>query len=110
MNTAYLMALGALVEAGAVVFICICRLNSMSHAVLLRVRYEYACYMAAAVFVGFAPLWGMWPDWPTLVALGAMIAGLLCGAHAWRDARGVDTAPDVATESGGLRRADGSLL
>lgn len=85
MNSLYLFALANLVLCGGVAFIAFCRLNAMHGGLLIRVRSEYAVYLGAAVVAGFQPWWGEWPGWGSLVITGAMLLGLICSSHAWRD-------------------------
>ena len=106
MNALYLFALANAALCAAVIFISLCRLNSMQGAVLLRVRSEYAGYMGAAVLSALQPFWGEWPQWASLGMAGAVLFGMLCSSHAWHG----DRAPEVATGHGELRNMDGSAI
>ena len=105
MNALYLFALANAALCAGVVFISLCRLNSMQGSVLLRVRSEYAGYMGAAVMSAMQPFWGEWPQWGSIGMAGALLLGLLCSGHAWRG----DRAPENATGPGELRNMDGSV-
>lgn len=85
MNDLYLFAVLNFALCGGIAFVSFCRLNAMHKTVLLRVRSEYAFYLAAAILSAVQPLWGEWPRWGSLLITGALGWGLLSSAHAWRD-------------------------
>lgn len=94
MRDLYLYAVGNLVACGAIAFIALCRLNAMRAGVLLRVRLEYAGYVAGATASAFQPLWGEWPQRGSIAIAAALLVGLLCSGRAWAG----DVPPDVATD------------
>jgi len=84
MNELYTFAMANLVLCMGIVFVSICRLNSMQNKVLWRVRMEYAGYVGGAFAAGFQPLWGEWPQWGSLCIAGAILLGLICSSSAWK--------------------------
>lgn len=91
-STQLLFALANFVLCLAVVWMCLCRLNSMTRAVLYRVRSEYSLYLTCALASALQPMWGEWPEWGSLAMAVALIFGILASRRAW--ARG---APRSAT-------------
>lgn len=85
MTENYLFALANFALCAAIAFMAFCRLNAMHGAVLLRVRSEYAVYLAVAIVCAFQPWWGEWPRWGSLLITAALGWGLLTSKHAWRD-------------------------
>ncbi|MDP9991953.1 hypothetical protein J2W28_000981 [Variovorax boronicumulans] len=94
MKDLYLYAMANLAVCGAIAFIALCRLNAMRSGVLLRVRLEYAGYVAGATAAAFQPLWGEWPQLGSLSIALVLLLGLLCSGRAWAG----DVPPDVATD------------
>jgi len=92
MNALYLYALANAAMCVTIIFISLCRLNSMQGQVLLRVRSEYAAYLAGALASLAQPWLGEWPQLGSLAMAAALLIGLFCSGHAWRH----DTAPHIA--------------
>jgi len=96
MKDLYLLAAANLALCAIIVFIAICRLNSMKTNVLLRVRCEYAALIGGAFAFGVQPWYGEWPGWGALCMSFSVASALICSGHAWR--RGNEDAPPaVAT-------------
>lgn len=93
MKDLYLFALANAALCGAIVFISVCRLNTMQGSVLLRVQSEYAGYIGGAFASALQPWWNEWPQWGSLAIAGALLLGLLFSGHAWRK----DKPPITAT-------------
>lgn len=93
MNDLYLFALANAVLCGAIVFISVCRLNTMQGTVLVRVQSEYAGYIGGAFASALQPWWNEWPQWGSLAIAAALLLGLLFSGHAWRK----DKPPATAT-------------
>lgn len=93
MNDLYLFALANAGLCGVIVFISVCRLNTMQGSVLLRVQSEYAGYIGAAFASALQPWWNEWPQWGSLAMAGALLLGLVASSHAWRR----DKPPATAT-------------
>lgn len=87
MNDVLLFAAANLCICAGIIFISICRLNSMQNKVLWRVRLEYAGYIGGGLASGFQPLWGEWPQWGSLSLACAVLIGLLCSSSAWKGDR-----------------------
>lgn len=87
MNNLHLFALANFVICMGIVFVSICRLNSMQNKVLWRVRLEYAGYIGGAFAAGLQPWWGEWPEWGSLCIAGSILLGLICSSSAWRGDR-----------------------
>ena len=85
MADTYLFAAANLFLCSGIVFVAICRLNTMRGKSLMRVRSEYACYLAAALTSAVQPWYGEWPGWASLAMAGAALFSLLASGHAWRD-------------------------
>ncbi len=96
MTTLYLFAVANLAICAAIFFISVCRLNAMEGDVLLRVRSEYAAYLAGSLVAGLQPWWGEWPQIGSLSIAGVLLLGLLCSGHAWRIGS-YDFAPEIVT-------------
>lgn len=92
-----------LINAGlclTIMGICLCRLNAMSRAVLLRVQFEYVFYMGAGFISMARPWWGENVGWASLMLETAILISFLSSKHAWRavqtPAGPVDTPPENA--------------
>lgn len=94
----YLMALLTLVGSCVVIFIAICRLNSMNKHVLWRVKLEYATYIAMAVALAAGPWIGEWPRYTRVGCAWGLVVILLCQSRAWKG----DRAPASATDNAPL--------
>lgn len=84
MNELYLFALVNAGLCAGIVFISICRLNTMQGTVLVRVQSEYAGYIGGAIASALQPWWNEWPQWGSLAIAAALLLGLLFSGHAWR--------------------------
>lgn len=86
----------------AIMGICICRLNAMDHGVMLRIRFEYAFYMATGFISMARPWWGENVGWASLMLESGILFGFLSSSHAWKPVQTacgvVDTPPDNARE------------
>lgn len=100
MTSVYLFSLVNLILSGIIVFISVCRLNTMQEEVMMRVRAEYAVYIGAAIANGLQPWWGEYPEWGTCSLAFAVVFGMLCSSKAWAG----DVAPDEATDRAPLSR------
>ena len=83
MKELYLFAFINFVACHVVIFISICRLNSMNKDVMVRVRSEYTAYIAGAMASAWQPTWGEWPQWGSLGITAALMIGLFCSSRAW---------------------------
>lgn len=83
----------------AIMVICLCRLNAMSHDVLLRVQVEYVFYMGAGFISVARPWWGENVGWASLMLETAILISFLSSTHAWRRVRTVSAPVDVPPDS-----------
>lgn len=81
-----------------IVWISLCRLNSMGTDVLLRVGLEYATYIAIGFAVPLAPLAGEWPGYVLVGVVYGILVILVCQWRAWAG----DRPPDEATDNAPL--------
>lgn len=87
MNMTPYQALMALANAAlclCIVFVSVCRLNTMRGLVLWRVRLEYSGYVGGAIAAAVQPYWGEFPEWGALSIASCLLVGLICSSSAWR--------------------------
>lgn len=99
MNWALLLAACTWPPCAIIVFIAVCRINSMPKHTLFRVVLEYSIWSAIGVMTPLLPLIGEWPGLGMVIGLHALVVVLLCSARAWAG----DVAPDEATDRAPLR-------
>ena len=92
-DLARLMALLTWPACIGIVWISLCRLNSMGRNVLFRVGVEYATYIAIGFAVPLSPLVGESPGAVMLGMVYGILLILVCQWKAWDG----DTPPDEAT-------------
>jgi hypothetical protein len=93
MDNLYLLAMLNLVLSVPSIVICICRLNTMGHDTLMRVKFEYAFGVGVLVFSALRPLIDEWPGYATIGTTLLILVNLASSSNAWRG----DTPPPSAT-------------
>lgn len=94
MDSTYTLAFLTWVPCGVIIFISICRLNSMQKGVLWRIKLEYSLYIGIGFGVILAPIIDEWPGMVIFLSMCALAVAMLCSSRAWRG----DVAPDEATD------------
>jgi hypothetical protein len=79
-----------------IVWVSLCRLNTMGLHVQFVIGIEYATYIAIGFAVPLSPLMGEWPGFVTIGIVYGLLLILVCQWRAWAG----DKPPPSATTAG----------
>jgi hypothetical protein len=72
------------VLCGAIVFVCICRLDKIDKRVLMRVGVQYVLLIMAAFTFGASPWLFDLPGWPSVFFAFSVLFMLVADTYQWR--------------------------
>lgn len=70
--------------SGAIVFVCVCRLNKTNKKVLLRVKLSYLVLLVGVAANGMAPWKFEIPGWPSVLFAASVLYHLVSDAFQWK--------------------------
>ncbi len=94
MNSAYLPAGVTALICGAIMFVCICRLDKIDKAVRIRVGIQYVILLMAAAGLAAAPLLWQFPGWAVVGFAAAVLFMLIADSFQWAHGAPGSTTPN----------------